>query len=165
MQKTLIYHQEKCVGCRSCVVGCSLYHEGEVGKVLSRINILKNEVVGENFIAGCNQCSDAPCVAACPTGACHKDVVTGFSKVNPDKCIGCKECAIHCPFGAITMHPKTAKAFKCDLCEGRAEGPICVDWCPAEAITFETPAIAVKGFKRQKVEARVKAAIKTAQEV
>ncbi len=30
-------------------------------------------------------------------------------------------------------------AVKCDLCEGRAEGPACVEACPNKALTYITP--------------------------
>jgi len=158
MEKVLIYDQEKCVGCRSCVVGCSLYHEGACGKIISRINIVKNERYGDCYIAGCDLCTDPPCAAVCPTGACAIDPVMGIAKIDPDVCIGCKECMIHCPFGAIKIHPVTRKAFKCDLCEGREEGPVCADWCPSGAITWARPEIAIKAKKREKTQERIKAA-------
>ncbi len=59
-EKVLVYHQEKCSGCRSCVVGCSLYHDGECGKVVSRIACVRNERFGESFVVGCDACTDAP---------------------------------------------------------------------------------------------------------
>ena len=71
--KALVYNQEKCTGCRSCVVGCSLYHDGECGKVVSRVAVVRNERFGESFVVGCDMCTDAPCAAVCPTGACAMD--------------------------------------------------------------------------------------------
>ena len=121
--KVLVFNQEKCTGCRSCMMGCSLYHDGVCGKVASRVAVVRNEVVGESFVVGCDLCSDAPCAAVCPTGACSMDPQAGIAKINAAKCIGCKECAMACPFGAINMSVKTGKAFKCDLCEGRVRRP------------------------------------------
>lgn len=63
-----------------------------------------------------------------------------------------------CPFAAINMHYKTGKAFKCDLCEGREEGPVCADWCPGGAITYEVPAVALKVKRRNKLTERLQAA-------
>ncbi len=156
--KVLVYNQEKCTGCRSCVVGCSLYHDGECGKVLSRVAIVRNDVQGESFIVGCDGCKDAPCVGVCPTGACYMDVSAGIAKINTNKCIGCKECAMACPFGAINISYITGKAFKCDLCEGREEGPVCADWCPSGAISYTTPTIAFKAKRREKLNERLTAA-------
>ena len=47
--KVLLFNHEKCAGCRSCVVGCSLYHDGECGKVVSRVAVVRNERFGESF--------------------------------------------------------------------------------------------------------------------
>ena len=157
-QKKLIYNNEICVGCRSCVVGCSLYHDGECGKVVSRVAIVRNEQHGESFVVGCDGCTDAPCAAVCPTGACVMDQAAGITKIDAGKCIGCKECANACPFGAINMHYKTGKAFKCDLCEGREDGPVCADWCVSGAISYETPTIAMKAKRREKLNERLQAA-------
>ena len=73
-RKVLVYNNEICVGCRSCVAGCSLYHDGECGKVNSRVAVVRNERFGESFVVGCDACTDAPCAAVCPTGACTMDV-------------------------------------------------------------------------------------------
>ena len=86
------------------------------------------------------------------------DTAAGITKINADKCIGCKECAMACPFGVINMHYKTGKAFKCDLCEGRDAGPVCADWCPNGAITFTSPNIAFKAKRRAKLMERLEAA-------
>jgi len=37
-------------------------------------------------------------------------------------------------------------AFECDLCKGREDGPICVDYCPAHAL----------GFRKEKAGGAVK---------
>jgi Fe-S-cluster-containing hydrogenase component 2 len=63
-----------------------------------------------------------------------------------------------CPFGVINVHYKTGKAFKCDLCEGREEGPVCADWCPSGAIKYESTDIAFKAKRREKLTERLKAA-------
>ena len=68
-KKVLIYDSSKCTGCRSCMAGCSLQHEGECSKILSRIHIVKKEESGDNYISGCNQCEDPICAAVCHFGA------------------------------------------------------------------------------------------------
>jgi Fe-S-cluster-containing hydrogenase component 2 len=140
------------------MMGCSLFHDGECGKVISRVAVVRNEAKGESFVVGCDLCSDAPCAAVCPTGECSMNAAKGIATINQNKCIGCKECAMACPFGAINMHYKTGKAFKCDLCEGRAEGPVCADWCPSGAISNQSPTIAFKARRREKLNERLQAA-------
>jgi Fe-S-cluster-containing hydrogenase component 2 len=86
------------------------------------------------------------------------DAALGITKIDPEKCIGCKQCTMACPFGAINSHYKTGKSFKCDLCEGREEGPVCADWCPTGAITYAKPNIAYKARRREKLTERLHAA-------
>jgi hydrogenase-4 component A len=49
----------------------------------------------------CHQCEGAPCLAVCPVDAIVR--TDEAVVVNEQACIGCKLCAIVCPFGAI--HP------------------------------------------------------------
>jgi electron transport protein HydN len=91
----------------------------------------------------CHHCEDAPCLRSCLTGAVEwKD---GAVVINARKCIGCRNCALACPFGAIEVYAKaelggeeaekvTPKiVFKCDLCLDNEE-PQCVKVCPNEAV-------------------------------
>jgi Fe-S-cluster-containing hydrogenase component 2 len=66
------------------------------------------------------------------------DEVTGARYVDPDYCTACDECVYACPFEPkrIMIHPYTSKAYKCDLCFEREEGPICVEYCPVDALEF-----------------------------
>lgn len=49
----------------------------------------------------CHQCEGAPCLAVCPVDAITRTDTAVI--VNEQTCIGCKLCAVVCPFGAI--HP------------------------------------------------------------
>jgi len=54
-------------------------------------------------------------------------------------CVGCKSCAVVCPFGTIYFEIIPFLTFKCDLCEGRLakrEVPLCVSSCPKGAIKY-----------------------------
>ncbi|KSW12484.1 hypothetical protein CF15_07115 [Pyrodictium occultum] len=86
----------------------------------------------------CQHCDDAPCVAACPTGASYqrKD---GIVLVNPEKCILCGYCIAACPYGARHVNPFTRTVDKCTLCAhrvDRGELPACVETCPTGARMF-----------------------------
>ena len=87
-------------------------------------------------VTRCNQCADAPCVAACPTEAMYRrpDGIVDFDK---QVCIGCKACIAACPYDAIFINPEDHSAEKCNLCAHRLEiglEPACVTVCPTEAI-------------------------------
>ena len=50
---------------------------------------------------GCHHCAEAPCVDACPTGCLFSD--DEHVGVHPDKCIGCRNCVLACPYGAVEI--------------------------------------------------------------
>jgi phenylacetyl-CoA:acceptor oxidoreductase subunit 1 len=53
----------------------------------------------------CNQCKNAPCVEACPTGATRQRE-DGIIVVDQDKCVGCRYCVIACPYQNRTFLSK-----------------------------------------------------------
>jgi carbon-monoxide dehydrogenase iron sulfur subunit len=90
---------------------------------------------------------------ACLPGAIFRDHELDTVLIDADKCINCATCAMACPFGVIRYHEDTfapsgkAIAVKCDNCNARQmEGliPACVEICKVSALTFETPADALK---------------------
>jgi Fe-S-cluster-containing dehydrogenase component/formate-dependent nitrite reductase membrane component NrfD len=87
-------------------------------------------------VTRCNQCTDAPCVTACPTQAMFRreDGIVDFDK---SVCIGCKACMAACPYDAIFINPEDRSAEKCNMCAHRLDiglEPACVTVCPTEAI-------------------------------
>ena len=97
----LLVDTKKCQGCMSCMLACSLVHEGRIGPSLARIQVMQNSF--EKFpndltIAQCRQCADPECVKVCPAGALHIDTKNGgVRRVDTKKCIGCKACTHACP--------------------------------------------------------------------
>lgn len=89
-------------------------------------------------------CTDAPCVAACPTGCLRKDEETGLTVYDNSVCIGCHSCLMACPFEAPSF-TAAGKMVKCDGCiERQRHGllPACVRVCPFDALKMvdaETP--------------------------
>jgi len=86
----------------------------------------------------CLHCDNAPCVAACPTGATYQRP-DGIVLVDHTKCIGCQYCVYACPYGARVWDPEINAIDKCTFCEHLlAEGqpPACVQTCPAHARIF-----------------------------
>ena len=149
----LVRDTTKCASCLSCMLACSLVHEGIENISLSRIQIIYNafnRFPDETEIAICRQCVNPLCVQACPTGACHVDTANGNVRViDESKCIGCQLCIQACPFiphRTIWNHEKSV-AMKCDLCINtpywnEAGGPdgkqACVEVCPMKAIKMVT---------------------------
>lgn len=134
----------RCIGCKTCMAACMRAHErSEVtGPRLQLVTTLKVSAP-----IGCHHCLDAPCVKSCPTGCLYSD--GSRVGIRKERCIGCQNCVLACPFGAITIgsEPKTELfgglalnagtapiVVKCDLCAGRAGGPACVEACPTDGL-------------------------------
>jgi len=135
-----VLDQTKCIGCHACTTACK--SENSVPLGVTRTYVKSVEVgtypqVRRNFqVTRCNQCSDPPCVAACPTEAMYRrpDGIVDFDK---SICIGCKACIAACPYDAIFINPEDHSAEKCNFCAHRLEvglEPACVSVCPTEAI-------------------------------
>ena len=113
----------------------------------------------------CHQCEGAPCLEVCPVNAIVRE--HSSIHVHEQECVGCRLCAIACPFGAIhpsgtsiagvagfaeetPIHPKSLSsllvwdpgvytcAVKCDLCYFDEQGPNCVRACPTRALALVT---------------------------
>lgn len=133
MRKALMVDPEKCTGCRTCEMACSMRHEEKCSPLLSRIRILKFEAHGINSPSVCSHCSKPQCIAACLLDAISLNTVTGAVVINEELCTGCCSCLTACPGGQISLHPDKKVAFKCDLCDG---DPACARFCPSGAVQY-----------------------------
>ncbi len=122
-----------CHGCQSCLVACSLAHEGRVIPSLARLKLDFDPFTGEHTLHYCRQCRRAPCAAACPQGAIRWVEERGIWAVEAALCDGCGACAAACPFGAVAMDPTSRRALICDLCGGQ---PQCAASCPTGALIW-----------------------------
>ncbi len=135
-----VLDQTKCIGCHACTTACKSENEVPVGVTrtyVKSVDVGTFPQVRRAFqVTRCNQCTDAPCVTACPTQAMYQrpDGIVDFDK---DICIGCKACMAACPYDAIFINPEDHSAEKCNLCAHRIDvglEPACVTVCPTEAI-------------------------------
>ncbi len=132
----LLTDNSLCRDCQACVLGCSLWHEGECNPSLSRVSVTKDMAKYKFEISVCKQCETPACVAVCPSEALVIDN-QGIVILLEDNCTKCGNCMEACPYNAIFFNANQNRYIKCDMCVGRAEGPLCAILCPAGAITLE----------------------------
>ncbi|MDR3146294.1 MAG: 4Fe-4S dicluster domain-containing protein [Treponema sp.] len=141
----------RCIGCRTCLISCVVAHEGkrifEIDPDSYNFNprLFMVKTARVSAPVQCRHCENPACKASCASGAIFvkDDVVI----IDAKKCIGCKNCVIACPFGAVELvetgeiladgSPRRI-ANKCDLCAGVADSPSCVKVCPTAALTLVT---------------------------
>ncbi|MBR2789946.1 MAG: 4Fe-4S dicluster domain-containing protein [Eggerthellaceae bacterium] len=157
-----------CCGCNACAFACKYQNATPHGMYWTKV------IFGEVgtypnarqtvLPLGCQHCTNAPCVRACPTGASHYDE-NGNVQVDYSRCIGCRMCMGACPYSArqfnwgepeentywgegfeqtpfeavrASEHPKGV-VEKCIMCKGRVEkgeDPACVATCITKSRWF-----------------------------
>jgi Fe-S-cluster-containing hydrogenase component 2 len=136
----IVHDPTACISCGICELVCAVYHDGSSSPSLRRLWLVRDPFNVRYIVKTCMQCNNFPCYFACPLKdeALCIDEKTGISYINPDECIGCKECIEACPFNPprIGFNKKGNVAIKCDLCRERENGPICVEFCPGKALTY-----------------------------
>ncbi len=171
-QGYLLVDFRKCQGCLTCMLACSLAHEGRENLSLARLQITQDpfgRFPGDVAVEPCRQCVDPECLKACPTGALHVDKEHGnIRTVDKEECVGCMSCVEACPFEparAVWNH-EDERAIKCDLCadtpywngKGGAGGrQLCVEACPVNAIMLSREIPLQKGYAGYRANLRGKA--------
>ncbi len=146
----------KCLGCRSCELGCAVEHSHSKNlfsaiseKPLPQSRVAVEHCHNTSIPLQCRHCEDPPCANVCPTQAISKQDSGEAVLIEDALCIGCKVCILVCPFGSISLSRDDKAVLKCDLCLERTSNgqvPACVSSCPTSALQF----IPVEQFTKEK---------------
>lgn len=149
------FESSLCSGCHACVVACQDQNDLTGENVTFRHITTFEEGEYPNakiswLSTACFHCGDAPCLMVCPAAAIFRREDTGVIDINTDRCVGCRSCALACPFGGPRF-AEDEKMAKCDLCATRqahAMMPACVRICPTSALTMAP----IKDVSARKIE-------------
>lgn len=134
-QGVLMYYPERCTGCKYCEIVCSFLHFDVIDLNKAHIRTVFNAETGEFEAVVCQHCEDPVCAASCPVDAITKDEKTGWVKIDPLKCVGCKNCNYACPLSIPWFDKEHRVSAKCDFCDPIRNGkPICVEFCSPKAL-------------------------------
>lgn len=144
--KAIGFDASKCIGCRQCVIACQDWNDLPRTDPFALssstwITIEPPSYNGTSLFWGrhsCRHCDYPMCAAVCPVEAITK-YEEGPVVIDRNLCIGCRYCVYACPWGVISSHESTGKAWKCTMCVDRvSEGwkPFCVHMCPTGALDF-----------------------------
>ena len=105
MKWGMVIDLTRCLGCYTCVLACKQEHFLPRGifwaRVLTSLTGEYPTVRKEIMPILCNHCTEPSCVDVCPTGATARRE-DGLVWVDYDKCVGCRYCAVACPYQART---------------------------------------------------------------
>lgn len=181
MNRYIAIEPSRCIACGTCMAACSEGHKRVGMQEEPRLALYQTRDVVAAVT--CHHCEGAPCLKVCPVDAIRRDP-DGCIRVDERRCVGCKLCAIACPFGAMHLGGTPVSgvagieyftptfaggaspilqwkigvytaAVKCDLCVNDPSGkPQCVTYCVTKALRLVEP----KDVEQTKEERRLEAA-------
>ncbi len=129
--KVIVVDVDKCNGCRACEVICSAFHAkpqySSNNSARSRIRVIHEPLKDIYVPVYAGEYTAAEC--------------TGRDKYKIDgkEYDECAFCRASCPSRDLFKEPDSGLPLKCDMCESDPplSEPMCVQWCLADALTFE----------------------------
>jgi benzoyl-CoA reductase subunit BamC len=140
---------DKCNGCRACEVACSAFHSSPKyssnNPARSRIRVIHEPLRDVYVPIRAGDYTPAEC-----TGR-HTYIINGKEYDE------CSFCGVSCPARDIFKEPDSALPLKCDMCESDPplEEPMCVQWCLADALTYEEREEEANGEEEKREEMEI----------
>ncbi len=120
----------KCLGCFTCMTTCAAVNQKSHSLPKAALKIRTTGGIDTKYVAFiCMGCKAAACREACPSGALTAREGGGVV-LDPEKCIGCRQCEQACIAGAINFDQKNGKPIICRQCG------ICARFCPHDCLAM-----------------------------
>jgi benzoyl-CoA reductase subunit BamC len=133
----------KCNGCLGCEVICSASHAAPKfssnNPARSRIRVIREPLSDIYVPVFAGEYTAAECAGR------DKYIIDGKEYEE------CAFCRASCPSRDAFKEPDSGLPLKCDMCESdpSLEEPLCVQWCLADALTFEVQEVEVDEAEQQ----------------
>ena len=122
---------DKCNGCRACEIICASFHAAPKyssnNPARARIRLIRDPVRDVFVPVYAGEYTASECMGR------DKYVIDGKEYDE------CGFCRASCPSRDVFKEPDSGLPLKCDMCEDDPSltEPMCVQWCLAEALTYE----------------------------
>jgi benzoyl-CoA reductase subunit BamC len=140
---------DKCNGCRACEVICSAFHAAPKysgnNPARSRIRVIYEPLKDVYVPIRAGDYTPAECNG--------RHTYT----INEKEYDECSFCGVSCPSREVFKEPDSGLPLKCDMCESDpplAE-PMCVQWCLADALTYEEREVEVEEEEEKREEMEI----------
>jgi Fe-S-cluster-containing dehydrogenase component len=136
----LFVDANRCIGCRACEEACSEC-PGHGGFSMIHLDYVERATSVQTAPTVCMHCAEPACASVCPADAIKVDAEGVVLSALAERCIGCGNCALACPFGVPKIDAARELMMKCDLCYDRTSvglAPMCATVCPSGALFYGT---------------------------
>jgi len=129
--KRIVIDVDKCNGCQGCEVICSAFHAipqySSNNPARSRVRVVRDPLSDIYVPVYAGEYTAAECAGR------DKYVIDGKEYEE------CAFCRAACPSRDAFKESDSGLPLKCDMCESdpTLEEPMCVQWCLADALTYE----------------------------
>jgi formate dehydrogenase iron-sulfur subunit len=140
MKHILYIEMDNCIGCRSCLAACTQCggHEERNRNYVYDVDPFVNR---QTIPMMCLHCVNPPCARSCPAQAIQITPEGAVLSALVEKCVGCQNCTIACPYGIPKFDEEQNLMYKCDLCYDRTQEdipPMCASVCPTNTLQWIT---------------------------
>lgn len=140
MIRELFVDANRCIGCHACEEACSEC-PSHAGHAMIHLDFVARAESVQTAPTVCMHCAEPACASVCPADAIKVDPEGVVLSAMAERCIGCGNCALACPFGVPQIHVELELMMKCDLCYDRTavgQKPMCATVCPSGALFYGT---------------------------